>query len=609
MKKAKNRFLFFAVLASIGFFIIFARIFYFAALSENLEISSSPRFMRGSIQDRNGLNLAITEETSTIGIAPEEIQDAEFTAKETSRYLKIPEEEVIEKMYRYKHRRYFLLKRQVDNYDADRLLELNLPGVHRESEYSRHYPGETLASNLLGFVGRDQRNALGGIELIYHDILSTPPDDSARIGAGLQLSIDSLIQYQLEDVLSKAFENSGAKRAAGIIMNLETGEIAAVANFPNFNPNRYYASRPEERGNWAFRLNFEPGSTVKIFMAAILLQEKALNRNERFFCDGEIKFKDVNVRCKHKNKVVSHGNLTIDEILKHSCNVGIIKAMLRVRRDRLHYYLEKLQFGEKTNLLMGSGETSGYLPGLNSWPAASSYYVPIGQGFSVTPIQILKAASSIAAGGRLYDPVLVKYIKHSDGRILDEKKIHYSMNPFDSDVNKSVLKMMRGVVEGGTAVRANIPEVKISGKTGTAQKSTAKGYFGYISSFIGFFPEENPLYGGIILFDEPEGDQGGGLLAAPAFAEVAKRITILKDSREKMTVLKKLPSFTASKGSFNPNFIYDFRNLSARESLDIIHRYNGLKIEIKGSGYVYKQIPEPGTPVRETEKLILHLDY
>ncbi|MDH5655406.1 MAG: penicillin-binding transpeptidase domain-containing protein, partial [Spirochaetia bacterium] len=380
-----------------------------------------------------------------------------------------------------------------------------------------------------------------------------------------------------------------------------------VANYPNFNPNRYYASRPEERGNWAFRLNYEPGSTVKIFMAAILLQEKAVSPREKFFCNGEIKYKDINVRCKNKNKIVSHGNLNLDEILKVSCNVGIIKAMQRVRRDKIHHYLEKLDFGEKTNILMGAGETSGYLPGLNNWPVASGYYAPIGQGFSVTPLQILKAASSLANGGKLFDPIAVKYVKHPDGRILDENKIKYSRNPFDESVNRKVLKMMRNVVTGGTASLANISEVAIAGKTGTAQKSTASGYYGFISSFIGFFPAENPRYAGIILYDEPEGDQGGGLIAAPVFAKIAPAVLEIVHSREKTTGLKKFTPFNAGKNDFNRDIIYDFRNLSARESLSIFHRYSHLKLEIKGSGYVYKQIPPPGTPVQKTDKLILFL--
>jgi membrane carboxypeptidase/penicillin-binding protein len=168
--------------------------------------------------------------------------------------------------------------------------------------------------------------------------------------------------------------------------------------------------------------------------------------------------------------------------------------------------------------------------------------------------------------------------------------------------------MMRAVVEKGTAVRANIPEVRIAGKTGTAQKSTSKGYFGYVSSFIGFFPADKPRYSGIILFDEPEKDQGGGVIAAPVFAEVAKGIMISNDTREKIPVLKQMAAVHA-RGNFDANYIYDFRNLSARDSLDIVHKYRGIKIELKGSGYVHKQIPEPGTPTRETEKLILYLDY
>lgn len=607
MKKAKNRFIFFAVIASLSFTIVFLRITYLTFFTETPRNSAASPFKRGPITDRNGLTLAVTEEASTIGIAPDEIPNPEFTARSMSSKLDMSPEEILEKIYHYKNRKYFLLKRHVDNFKAERLLELSLPGVYRESEFIRFYPGNSLASNLIGFVGRDQE-AFAGIERIYNDVLSLPTTESAKIGSGLQLTIDSVAQYRLEQLLYSQFLSTKSKRASAVFMDLKNGEIIAMANLPTFDPNRYYTSKPEERRNWAMRFNYEPGSTVKVLMAAMVLQERAVKSTDHFLCEGEIQYKDIRVRCKHNNRTISHGSLTLEEIIKLSCNVGIIKAMQKIPREKLHFYLERLGFGKRTNALLGLGETPGYLPDLDNWHTAAGYYAPIGQGFSVTPLQLLRAVSSIAAQGKLYKPMIVKYIKDSNGKVVDESAIDYEASPFEQSVNERIKKMMRLVVTNGTGVRANIPEVEIAGKTGTGQKSSASGYQEkYIASFVGFFPADNPRYSGLILFDEPEDGQVGGTAAAPVFAEFAKTILPVLDAKpESAQNLTKAGIAHDPVKNVSSVYLSDYRGLSAREALDVA-RAQDLPVRLNGSGYVKGQNPEPGTKLSDVNEIILDL--
>ena len=610
MDVAKNRLLFVLGVISLFFLGIAGRVTYLSWPDSNEPSSANDDVILGPIQDRRGLNLAVTEEASTIAIAPPEIMDPEFTAEALSPLLEMDVQDILKRIYVFQDRRYFLLKRQVDNFTADRIMELRLPGVHREGEFRRYYPGETLASNLIGFVGRDQNHALAGLEYSFHRILSTPESRFINRGPTLQLTIDSLVQYRLESVMAPAFIESESKRATGILMDLKTGEILAMANFPNFNPNRYWKSTPFQRGNWSIRLNYEPGSTMKIFMASILLNERAVQPWERFVCDGEFREGSVIVRDKHGSNIIHYGNLTLEEIIQHSSNVGIIKAMQRINRDRLFYYLKALDFGEKTGVLPeGSGETSGYLPDLAHWVPSNGYYMPIGQGFSVTPIQLLKAASSIANGGHLVDPYLDRDIVSSQGTILDRRKVQSKENPFRPGVNREVLRMMRKVVTDGTGRRANIAEIEIAGKTGTAQKSSAEGYGeAYVASFLGFFPADRPRYGGLIVFDEPKDGLSGGSIAAPVFADMVKATLPLLESESNTRTVRELSPLPPVRLKVNPDRWFNFQGLSSKEALGIVARYYGTAVDLRGAGYVYKQIPAPGTPVQDSDTLILYLD-
>ncbi|MBE7436913.1 MAG: transpeptidase family protein [Spirochaetales bacterium] len=593
------------------FLVIGGRIYYLTFLQPPFQAPARAEIIRGPIMDRRGLALAITEEASTIGISPQDIVDPEFTAEKLSAYLDMTPEDILQRFYINKNRKYFLLRRQLDNVTADRIVDLNLPGVRREAEYRRVYPAESLASNLLGFVGRDQSNALDGLERIFNQSLLTPEQAAPGKGPILALSLDSLIQYRLEKVLGRAFEESGSERAVGILMHIPTGEILALANFPNFDPNTYYRSSPFQRNNWAMRFNYEPGSTVKVFMAAMLLNENLVKEDERFFCSGEVHARHATVRCKSGTRTIRHGALTLEEIIERSCNVGTIKAMQKLKPPIFHRYLAELGLGRKTEVLPdGVGETEGYLPDIKNWLPSSGLYYPIGQGFSLTPLQLVRAGAAISGNGRLHRPILVREIRESGGRILQQAEARSVQLSYRPEVRKRVATMMAKVVQSGTGKKAYHKSISIIGKTGTGQKSSAQGYVEkYVVSFLGYFPGDQPEYVGLILFDEPQNNHAGGTLAAPVFRDFVAEILPIIQKGQAVRPMEKLAALQPrSPRAMRPGTVPDFRGLSASEALTASVKKE-LQIELKGSGFVFKQDPSPGSILKSGQKIILYLEY
>ncbi|HNN60384.1 MAG TPA: penicillin-binding protein 2, partial [Leptospiraceae bacterium] len=565
MVKVHNRARIFAGAITIALGLLFARIVFLVVSTDATAVDQKEGIVRGPILDRRGISLARTEEASAIAIAPPEVLDTEFAAQNLSKHLGIPPAEIVEKIYQQSNRRYFYLKHQVDNFTADRIMDLRIPGVHREYEFKRLYPAGRLAGNLLGFVGRDPTTSLSGLERSYHDLLNRA-EMGERRGPALYLTIDSLIQSKLEKEMRAAYESSGAKRATGVFMDLDTGEILAMASFPELDPNDYQVSRPDQRENWGIRMAYEPGSTVKVLMAAILLKNNAVRPDEKFFCNGEYKVGNVTVRCRVHGKMFAHGEVTLSDIITKSCNVGIIQAMSRIPPEKLNADLRALGFGERTDLLPpGSGEAPGYLPEIGDWVPSSRIYFPIGQGFSVSPVQLLRAAGSIANGGTLLQPTLARQAVAQNGKILFEHTPIRAKNPFEPAVNREVLRYMRRVVLEGTGRAALISDVAIAGKTGTGQKSSAKGYYDkYVASFLGFFPAQNPRYGGLLIFDEA-GEESGGSLAAPVFARFVQSILpVLNESSQTFRVPDLAP-IAQSAAAFEAGKIGDFRGMSARE--------------------------------------------
>ncbi|MCB1170068.1 MAG: penicillin-binding protein, partial [Leptospiraceae bacterium] len=257
----------------------------------------------------------------------------------------------------------------------------------------------------------------------------------------------------------------------------------------------------------------------------------------------------------------------------------------------------------------GSGETEGYLPPPEDWVKSTRFYYPIGQGFSVTPIQLLRAASVIGNDGSLVHPRIVRKIVTEDGRAVEESKTAVDVTPFQPAQLAHIREMMRMVVKSGTGRAADMDEIRIIGKTGTGQKSSASGYSDrYAVSFLGMFPEDNPEYVGLILFDDVSGRWAGGSLAAPVFKKFVTSILPIIKAPRKTYRAHRFKTESRHPGSAPAETLADFKGMSAIQALELIGKEYQKPVQFSGSGAVFKQEPPPGTPLNRVNRIILYLD-
>lgn len=600
MKEYRGRLLFLLILFLSQFAVLTVRVIYLTFFNGNMsEVKTEQRVQRGIIYDRRGMELALSQDSSTVGINPANIYDAGLTSNKLSKFLNIPEKK-IESMILEKNN-YFLLKREIDNSVANKIKEMNLPGVRIEKEYKRIYPNGTLASNLIGFTGLDDNQSLAGIEKQFHKELTTYTDSEAMRGNDIHLTIDGLIQFRLESALGKAFIQTQSKKAVGVFMDVNTGRILAMASFPNFDPNRYSEYPVESTNNWAIRHEYEPGSTMKIFMAMIMLNENLIDLNEKFYCPGFVEFGMRKVNCGDQ-----HGLVDLDEILQYSCNVGIIKAIKKVPDEKIFKYLKKFRFGIKTGIL--NDELKGHFPALKDWTASTSYYTAIGQGVSVTPVQLVTAAAGVVNGGRIFTPTIVSHITDSYGEIIKQYQPDPEFIGITDSTTKHILRAMTKVVKQGTGKNAYLQDYAIAGKTGTGQiPIKGKGYVDglFNASFLGFFPAANPRIVGLILFSEPLGLHSGGGIAAPVFREVVENIIPIIEFSESASSYK-LEETKLTKEKTDPSRVPNFYGKTLRESLAIIKNYE-VKYKTYGTGFNRRQSPAHGEPLKKGD--VWHLYF
>lgn len=591
-----------AIFLMLFFLALLARVAYLTFWnSHDLSHTFPDKILRGAIYDRKGIELAISRESSTIGINPGNIYDPRFTAEQLEPYLNISAEK-IERLIIEK-KRYFLLKREISNEVANEIMKMSLPGVRRDTELKRIYPQGKLASNLLGFTGLDDDRALSGLEYFYHNELMTPSDPGGRRGNNIHLTIDGLIQYKMESILEEEFHKSESKKAIGILMDVQSGRVLAMANFPNFDPNHYADFPDVARTNWAIRHIYEPGSTMKIFMAAAIWNENLVSDRDRFYCPGFISIPKGQISCSS-----THGNLSLEEILEHSCNVGIIKSSYKIPNGVLYDYLKRFRFGEKSGIL--ENENVGYLPPLTKWTEDGRAYMAIGQGISVTPIQLVAAAAALANGGKFITPSVVSHLTDSYGKIIQEIEPKSTDLKLKESTKRKILQAMEKVVESGTGRAAFANEFSLAGKTGTGQKALpGEGYVEglWSSSFLGFYPAKDPKIVGLILFDEPKGDKySGGSLAAPVFKRVIQSILPVVDRGSdpvKYELIRVDRNTDMDSASLEK--LPDLKGKSKREVLEIISNL-GISFKIHGNGFLKTQEPQPGTELQKIRTLDLY---
>ncbi len=566
---------------------------------------------RGYIKDKNGYLLAISIEKDSLFANPEEIVKGEEIAKIISPLINVSQDFVLSRIV--KEKRFVWLRRKIDDETVEKIKDLKIKGLHFKKEFKRVYPHGRLASNVLGFVGVDN-TGLEGIEYRYNKLLSGEIDnnyfsnDSDLVqGYSISLTIDRFIQYISEKAIKEGVEAFSAEQGAVIVSEIKTGRILALAKYPNFDPNSYHEYSSTERRNFTIVDSFEPGSTLKIMALAQLMERYPHGLDKKFHCEGQIEIGDETIKCTKK-----HGDVNLDEIIKYSCNSGIIQAMKPIRKLTFYKLLRRFGFGRKTGIEL-PGESDGILRPVDEWSGLSKYSISIGQEISVTSLQMVAAFSAIANGGIYQVPVILESVEKDDGSIVQAfyprtrgRVLHYRLT-------KKILKIMNGVISGGTGKRAQLSYYKIAGKTGTAQKSMKRGgYYSdrFIASFIGIVPLELPDLCILVVVDEPKGKNSGGDVAAPIFARIARRILPYRGIKTTVFHVDE-PSHKGMRKKVSVgNIMPDFRGMLLSEAMRVViemQKEHKINYTVIGSGKVYAQSPVQNSRLSKNKKIILYL--
>ena len=494
---------------------------------------------RGIIYDRNLRALAMSVPVKSAFAVPAEIADESLAARLLSGVLRVPQDVLEARMA--SSRSFVWISRKLPPEKVEAIEALNLKGIYFQDENQRFYPKRDLAAHVLGFVDPDEKG-LAGIE---YELDSQIRSKSEKIvvmadarqrwfdggeaqrerGANVVLTLDEKIQYIAQRELLAAIEKTHAMAGSVIVMNPNTGEILAMANWPRFNPNVASKAPAESRMNRAISALYEPGSTFKVITLAAAFDQDITRPNEVFDCEnGAIYIAGHRIR-DHK----PFGLLSVADILAQSSDVGAIKIAVRLGAPRFYEYIRAFGFGAPTGVDL-PGESKGILHRLENWSAISIGSVSMGQEIGVTPIQLITAVSAIANGGMLIKPHVVQQIKRGE-QVLPMPASLSAAEPrrvIRPETAATLRRLMEGVVLHGTGPLARLDGWTAAGKTGSAQKiDPATGRYSptqLIASFTGFAPISNPAVTILISLDSPVGLHEGGQVAAPVFKRIAEQV-------------------------------------------------------------------------------------
>lgn len=605
-----------------------------AARQSERTINLDPR--RGLVLDRNRKQLAVSVDAESIYAVPQEVRNAARTAAALGRALELDaaaRKELTAQLQR--NRAFVWVRRKVDPVKARAVRDLQLDGIGFLTENRRYYPRRELASQVLGYVGVDN-TGMSGIEYAFEDFIRGKAakvtvhidarrrplgsiDKPSTDGHTVVLTLDERIQYLAERELEKAVAESGAQSGQAVVMVPRTGEILALAHRPTFNPNRFGAYPSTRWRNRAVTDVIEPGSVFKIFTAAAALQEKVVDPDEVIDCGaGGIEIAGTRINDHHP-----YDHLTFRAVMAKSSNVGAIRVAQRVGREGFNRYLREFGFGATTGVEL-PGESAGLLRPTSRWSALSLPSMSFGQEIGVTALQMAAAVGAVANGGYLMKPMIVRQIEDSDGRVVRFNRPVAVRHVLESPTVDTLTDLLEGVVKDGTGRRAAVPGYVVAGKTGTAQKLDAAGRYSmidHLASFVGFVPASQPALVILVSLDTPRGDRNqAGDVAAPLFARIAEQalrhLAVPPDDPERTLRLaayrpqvaapaawrgepasvEPVTQPVASTSDRTDRAMPDLRGRSAREAAIEAAR-RGLIVELRGSGQVFSQRPEPGTEV------------
>lgn len=598
---------------------------------------------RGDILDRHGHILAYSVDADTIYAVPNEIDDLDATTAALCRALADCDAKDRPAMAdRIRKGKYFAyVRRQVWPDQAKRVAALHLDGIGFIKESKRTYPNADLASHVLGYVGIDNVG-LSGLEATYDSFVRgragtvLVQTDARRTafsrverpptaGASLELTIDEYLQHVAERELRAGVQSSGASGGSVIIMDPFTGEILALANAPDFNPNAYRDVREELRRNRAIQDLYEPGSTFKIVTASAAFEERAATPATVIDASaGNIRFGSRVIRDDH-----NYGVLSFADVIVRSSNVGAIKVALKLGPDTISDYVRRFGFGRPTSPDF-RGESSGIVwdpARLNDSALAS---VAMGYQVGVTPLQMAAAVSAVANGGELVQPRAVRAVIRDRKRLPVPRKV--LNRAISANTAATLTQIMEDVVDRGTGERAKIPGYTVAGKTGTAKKLVGGSYRGhsdYNVSFVGFVPSRKPVFAIVVVVDSPHRvSPYGGVVAAPIFQKIAatalRHYAVPQSIDAPEPLLASRPRETTEQPASGPmtpprivplggspsgaaTVFPDLAGMSARDALRVLAQL-GLTARLQGTGVVVQQYPPAGEPIDSASTVVLRLD-
>lgn len=570
---------------------------------------------RGIIYDRKGRELAVSMSTDSVYAIPAEISNADETAAKLAAILALDQDKLAAKLK--KRQAFTWIKRKIEDETAREVKKLNLPGIGLTQEGRRYYPHDQLAAHILGFTGIDSQG-LDGVEMTFDNYLRGRPGSiiveydargreipyarhrfsAPTDGNNIYLTIDLVIQQIIERELEKVMKDTQAKAATIIVMQPKTGEILALANRPDYNPNQFADYPSKLWRNVAVSNAYEPGSTFKILTTSAVLGDKVVTPEERFFDPGGIEVQGRTIHCwKHGG----HGSQTFREVVENSCNVGFVTAGLRLGKDPFYKYLNQFGLGKSTGIDL-PGEAKGIMIDQNKATPINIATMSMGQSIAVTPIQLLSAVSAVANDGLRTRPQIVREIRSKNDEMIRGFQPDILNQVIDPDTARLVKSILEGVVTNGSGKNAFIEGYRIAGKTGTAQKVGAGGYMAgkYVASFAGFAPADNPELAMLVVIDEPVGMYYGGQIAAPVFGAVMKDL---------LQYLKVTPSVTGNeKVSTQAEHVIvpDLINLLVDDAVKELKK-NNLEARTEETGdRVADQIPKPGSRMPQGSSVLLY---
>ena len=480
---------------------------------------------RGRITDRNGDMFAVSTPVRSVWAIPSDVSLEPGEARQLAKLLEMDVPELNAKLA--SGRDFAYLKRQLSPDVAERIAELKLPGIHQQREYRRFYPGGEVTAHMLGFTSVEDRGQ-EGIELAYEAQLAGKPGSRRvikdrrgqvvedvesirppRDGEDVVLAMDGKIQYLAYSALREAMQKFRAKAGAVVVVDVQTGEVLALANAPTFNPNNRANLTGAQLRNRAFTDTFEPGSVMKPFVAALALESGKFKAATKIDTSpGRMTIGTATIGDAHP-----HGVLTVAEVIQKSSNVGTVKMALQFSPDEMWRLLDGLGFGSQLSLGF-PGEAAGRLRPAKSWRPIEQATMSYGHGISVSLIQVAHAYLAFARDGDLLPLSLTRV----DTAKAAPKRV------FSPQVAREVRAMLElAAGPGGTAPQAQVPGYRVAGKTGTAYKLEGGQYVKkYISSFVGLAPVSRPRLVVAVMIDEPTGAHYGGAVAAPVFARIVE---------------------------------------------------------------------------------------